>query len=172
MNTAVTSGLVAGNSMNCGSRAAGHASIGTVAGAASVPKLLMIIAARWRQKRQLLREGPLLSKPQLERGQPYEMCGLINRVADNWRPLFAIADLVGSDWPDRVRKAARSLAPKDSDSIKTMLLADIKAAFDCREGEWADRMFSEMVTEALSGMEGRPWAEFGKSRKPITKNQL
>jgi hypothetical protein len=100
------------------------------------------------------------------------MGGLINRVADNWRPLFAIADLIGSDWPDRVRKAAIALASKDSDSTKTMLLADIKAAFDSREGEWADRMFSEMLAEALAGMEGRPWAEFGKARKPITKNQL
>jgi hypothetical protein len=101
-----------------------------------------------------------------------DMGGLINRVADNWRPLFAIADLIGSDWPERIRKAAAALAPRESDSTKTMLLADIKAIFDERTGEWADRMFSEMLAEALAGMEGRPWAEFSKARKPITKNQL
>src|SRR5262249_48475713 len=102
----------------------------------------------------------------LEDADP-DMGGLINRIADNWRPLFAIADLIGSDWPKRIRKAAVALAPRDSDSTKTLLLADIKAIFDGRKGEWADRMFSEMITEALAAMEGRPWAEFGKSRKPI-----
>ena len=31
---------------------------------------------------------------------------IYNRVADNWRPLFAIADVAGGEWPDRVRVAA------------------------------------------------------------------
>ena len=30
-----------------------------------------------------------------------DMGDLINRDADKWRPLFAIADLIGPDWPDR-----------------------------------------------------------------------
>ncbi len=30
--------------------------------------------------------------------------GLQNRVADNWRPLYAVADLAGGEWPARVRK--------------------------------------------------------------------
>jgi putative DNA primase/helicase len=98
-----------------------------------------------------------------------DMGGLINRVADNWRPLFAIADVIGSDWPERVRAAAIALAPRDSDSTKTMLLADIKAAFADKN---TDRLSSEEICEALAAMEGRPWAEFGKARKPITKNQL
>jgi hypothetical protein len=89
-----------------------------------------------------------------------DMGGLINRVADNWRPLFAIADAIGSDWPERARAAAAALAPRESDSTRTMLLADIKA------------IWSEELAEALAAMEGRPWAEFGKARKPITKNQL
>ena len=33
----------------------------------------------------------------------------INRIGDNWLPLFAIADVIGNDWPDRVREAAASL---------------------------------------------------------------
>jgi hypothetical protein len=31
---------------------------------------------------------------------------------------------------------------------------------------------SEEICEALITIEGRPWAEFGKARKPISKNQL
>jgi hypothetical protein len=101
-----------------------------------------------------------------------DMGGLINRVADNWRPLFTIADCIGGEWPARIRQAAVVLAPREADSFDTTLLADIKAVFDAREGEWADRMFSEMLTDALASIEGSRWAEYGKARKPITKNQL
>jgi hypothetical protein len=38
---------------------------------------------------------------------PYE---IYNRVGDNWRPLLAIADLVGGDWPDRLRRIAVNIA--------------------------------------------------------------
>jgi putative DNA primase/helicase len=98
-----------------------------------------------------------------------DMVGLINRTADNWRPLFAIADLIGSDWPHRIREAAAKLAPRESESVGPMLLADIKALFD---HENTDKLWSEDICKALAAMEGRPWAEFGMGRKPISKNQL
>ena len=101
-----------------------------------------------------------------------DMGGLINRVADNWRPLFTIADCIGGKWPARIRQAAIALAPREADSFDTLLLADIKTVFDGREGEWADRMFSEMLAEGLASIEGSKWAEYGNARKPITKNQL
>jgi hypothetical protein len=54
-----------------------------------------------------------------------------------------------------------------------MLLADIKAVFDEHTDTGArDRLFSEVLVDRLAAMEGRPWAEFGKARKPITKHQL
>jgi hypothetical protein len=96
-----------------------------------------------------------------------EMGGLINRVADNWRPLFAIADAIGSDWPMRVREAATALAPRETESIGPMLLVDIRAAFNDRE---TDRLFSAEVCEALIAMEGRPWADW--KGKQLTPNQL
>jgi putative DNA primase/helicase len=99
-----------------------------------------------------------------------DMGGLINRVADNWRPLFTLADLIGSDWPDRIRDACAALLPKgDADSTDTMMLFDIKANF---EQKGTDRFFSEQICEDLVALEGRPWAEYGKSGKPITKNKL
>ena len=42
------------------------------------------------------------------------------RRTDNWRPLFAIADLIGFDWPGRIRQAALALAPRDSESTGPM----------------------------------------------------
>ena len=42
--------------------------------------------------------------------------GLYNRTADNWRPLFQIADVAGGDWPERARAAALSGAPTSTKS--------------------------------------------------------
>lgn len=100
-----------------------------------------------------LREGPC---PSLERlaqqcarwacdneedvaGLDPDMNGLINRDADNWRSLFAIADAIGSDWPARMREAAATLSARESEATGTMLLADIQAAFDSKN---ADRLVS------------------------------
>ena len=92
----------------------------------------------------------------------------INRVGDNWLPLFAIADVVGDDWPDRIRDAAAALTPRESDSLGTTLLADIKTIFDEKQ---TDRMASADVCEALAAIEGRPWADW-KAGKAMTPNQL
>lgn len=98
-----------------------------------------------------------------------DMAGLINRDRDNWLPLFAIADTIGADWPERVREAAAVLAPRETQSTGPLLLADIRAVFDAKA---TDRIASTDLCDALAEMEGRSWAEFGKARKPITKNQL
>ena len=54
-----------------------------------------------------------------------------------------------------------------------MLLGDIKTAFDEKA---IDRLASVEICEALTAMEGRPWAEWraskGASPKPLTPNQL
>src|SRR5262249_835843 len=74
------------------------------------------------------------------------------------------------EWPARIRHAADELAPKrDGDSDDTMLLADIKTVFDERG---IDRLASDDLCETLVCMEGKPWAEYGRSGKPISKNQL
>src|SRR5262249_28513723 len=51
---------------------------------------------------------------------------MINRAGDNWVPLFTIAEAVGGDWPERVRKAAADLTPREHDTLLVMLLADIR----------------------------------------------
>ena len=63
------------------------------------------------------------------RGRDPVMGGLINRGADNWRPLFAIADAIGGDWPARTRAAAARLAPREATSYGVVLLDDIRAIF-------------------------------------------
>src|SRR5262249_27286818 len=100
-------------------------------------------------------------------GHDPDMAGLINRDADNWRSLFAIAELIGSDWPERAREAAAALTLKDSESIGPMLLGDIKAAFD---EQAVDRLSSVDVCAALNNMEGKPWGDW--KGKELTPNQL
>jgi len=95
-----------------------------------------------------------------------------NRVADNWRPLFAVAEVAGGDWPERAHNAFNKLTSTDQldgQSIRVMLLADIKAVF--AEKDTAGLPSGELA-EALAEIEGRPWAEWGRMQKPITANQL
>ena len=55
---------------------------------------------------------------------------LSSRQADNWRPLFAIADLAGGEWPAQLRKAAIALSKTPhihSDDRAEMALVDCYA---------------------------------------------
>lgn len=94
---------------------------------------------------------------------------IYNRAADNWRSLIAIADLIGGEWPDKVRLAAINLsAIGEDDSVRVLLLTDIRDLFKSQN---TDRLTSAEIVEILSGMETRPWPEW-KNGKPITTRQL
>src|SRR5262249_38359009 len=52
-----------------------------------------------------------------------------NRLADNWRPLFKIAEIAQGDWPEFCAKAFEYLTggnEDDTDGTRLHLLADIK----------------------------------------------
>jgi putative DNA primase/helicase len=92
---------------------------------------------------------------------------LNDRAADNWRPLLAIADLAGSEWPKWAREAACLLSGEGPDSATNVdLLAHIKDAF----GE-LDVMTSADLVGKLAADPERPWAEWNRG-KPITQKQL
>jgi putative DNA primase/helicase len=93
---------------------------------------------------------------------------LNDRAADNWRPLIAIADLTGGDWPHRAREAACVLSGggHEAKSINVELLIDIKLAY--RD---AEAMRSVDLVETLNLDQERPWATWNKG-KPITQKQL
>ena len=94
-----------------------------------------------------------------------------NRLADNWRPLFAIAEIAGGDWPQRAADAFTKLTGTedgDAQGIGTMLLADIRQAFAETN---AERIFSKSLVEALCAMTDRPWPEVRRG-KPITESWL
>jgi putative DNA primase/helicase len=83
---------------------------------------------------------------------------LFNRAADNWRPLLAIADAAGGDWPTMARSIAEAAeCAKQDQSIKAMLLSDIREII--AEKSHTDRIASVELATKLGDMEGRPWAE-------------
>jgi Protein of unknown function (DUF3631) len=96
--------------------------------------------------------------------------GIFNRVADNWRPLLAIADAAGGEWPKRARHVLAMMAGATTgdQSAGVLVLADIRNIFGERR---EDRLPSTELAEALVAIEGRPWAEW-RHGKPITANGL
>jgi putative DNA primase/helicase len=97
--------------------------------------------------------------------------GIINRAADNWRPLLAIADACGEEWGKRARKAAEASRGTDADEASRLelLLGDIR---DIRDEKDITQMSSGDLVQALVDKEVRPWKEMGKSRKPLTQDRL
>jgi hypothetical protein len=111
------------------------------------------------------------NRSRFEDGEPAMPAGAFNRLADNWRPLFAIAEAAGGDWPSRAEAAFANASNSDNpedQGTRTELLEDIRAIF-CDESD--DRISSSCLTNALCAMEDKPWAELSQG-KPITPNQL
>jgi len=105
----------------------------------------------------------------LREADPEVPAELHDRAADNWRPLLAIADHAGGQWPEWARQAARLLSDaEDDDSAAVMLLADIHALFTERG---SDRITSVDLARALGAMEERPWPEWRKGN-PITARSV
>ena len=107
----------------------------------------------------------------LRDARPDMPVGLDDRAADAWEPLIAIADAAGGTWPERARRAALELSGegvREDDSVRVMLLADIRAIFAGRE---ATQMPTADLIEQLIAIEGHLWAEW-KGGKPITPTGL
>jgi hypothetical protein len=93
---------------------------------------------------------------------------LDDRAQDNWRPLIAIADAAGGDWPERARKAALLLsgagARAEEDGQGVLLLTDLRDLFTKLN---ADQLPTATILEGLLKLEDRPWTECNHGR-PLT----
>jgi hypothetical protein len=90
-----------------------------------------------------------------------------NRLGDNYRMLFAIADLAGGEWPERARGAAERLSGViDVTSRNMRLLAAVKEAFGT-----LDAISSADLVGGLTADETAEWADW-KNDKPISQVQL
>ena len=109
---------------------------------------------------------------------PAQPPGLNDRAADNWRPLCAIAEVAGGDWPARVQQTIATLTAADGDNegLGVLLLKDMQQVFkeQMAKDQKADAISSAALAEQLHAMEERPWLEYGRGtdRKPISKGQI
>lgn len=117
----------------------------------------------------------------LESADPTLPDGVFNRLADNWRPLFAVAEIAGGDWPRRCAEAFAKLATyqeAETESLGVLLLGDIRqllgGVYSDSEDELIgpdERIFSKDLVERLRAMNDRPWPEAQRGR-PITERWL
>jgi hypothetical protein len=103
--------------------------------------------------------------------------GLSDRAEDVLEPLFAIADLAGTDWPQRARDAALTLmgyaarvAQETDQSLGLELLSDIRVIFEGQDNP--EVLPTKDIISGLTTLEDRPWATFTKGDKPITGHRL
>ncbi|MGH9353646.1 MAG: DUF3631 domain-containing protein [Terriglobia bacterium] len=112
----------------------------------------------------------ILADGTLAQREPELPEGFANRLADNWRPLFAIAEVAGEEWPERVRDAALAFQSRKVDeSWGPMLLQDVHAMFEERD---VDRLLSVDIVSHLAAMEERPWPACRKGERPIDARWL
>jgi hypothetical protein len=95
---------------------------------------------------------------------------LDDRAADNWRPLFSIASVVGGLWSEKALKAAEILSKcrTEDESDGVLLLKDIHYLFNAQK---IGHLLTEVVILHLATLENRPWSEWRRG-KPITPRQL
>jgi putative DNA primase/helicase len=99
--------------------------------------------------------------------------GIFNRDADNLRPLLGVADVAGGEWAARARKAAvagREAGDVDEGSRLELLIRDIHDIFV--GSKHLKQIASADLIARLVEIEPRPWAEYGRTGKPITQNKL
>ena len=102
-----------------------------------------------------------------------DMDGMFGRIADVWRPLYAVADAAGGDWPELARRAAQSLTSQTNaiapgESLGVQLLRDIRQVFqDHGDPDW---LTTADLDHALNAMPERPWETLSNG-KPMTSQR-
>lgn len=93
---------------------------------------------------------------------------IVDRDADVWEPLFAIADMIGGDWPHKARVSAVTLvrdAKAGTPSVGIRLLGDLRKVF----GE-SEHLPTTEILNALNNMDESPWGDI--KGKPLDARNL
>jgi putative DNA primase/helicase len=106
---------------------------------------------------------------QLQDADPTVPTALHDRAADCWRPLLALADRAGQDWPTRARAAALALTGSAVEQdVNIELLHDI---FEVFEDAGVSFIASSDLATKLGALDSRPWGDW-KNGKPMTTRAL
>ena len=96
---------------------------------------------------------------------------LHDRAADNWEPLFAIADIAGGRWPRLARTAAMALSggtETGGEGLGVQLLTDLRRHFDEQP---ATAYTTAELLQYLNDIDDAPWCSFAKG-KAMTARHL
>jgi hypothetical protein len=94
--------------------------------------------------------------------------GIVDRDADVWEPLIAVADEAGGVWPRLARVAAVALVALSKESTPSLglkLLEDIRCVFGER-----DQLPTEILLDGLHQLEESPWGDL--KGKPLDSRGL
>jgi hypothetical protein len=103
--------------------------------------------------------------------------GIVDRPAEVWEPLIAIADVAGAEWPAMARTACVELCKVSQDrrtSLGVRLLSDLRIIFE-RAGN-PEALHTETIVECLTNSDEHgldadaPWADL--HGKPLAKRGL
>lgn len=93
----------------------------------------------------------------VEAARPVMPDGVVDRDADVWEPLLALADAAGADWPARARMAATALVAQSKQSTPSLgvrLLSDLRQVFGDR-----DTMPTDSIIKGLCAIDEAPWSD-------------
>lgn len=110
----------------------------------------------------------------VSRGRPEMPQGVRDRSAEIWRPLIAIADAAGGDWPQTARDACAHFVQvantdRSGGGLRIRLLSDLRDLFTTRgvaELPTAD------ILAALCGLDEAPWGDMDGHGKPLDSRRL
>jgi putative DNA primase/helicase len=110
----------------------------------------------------------------LKSADPKMPDGLGDRAQDCWRPLLAIAEAIGGEWPAKAHKAAVSLSGVTPESNETashrvLLLTHIREIFDDKIKGQTGEIGSQHLTEFLCEREDWPWGEWRHGKAISTR---
>jgi hypothetical protein len=95
---------------------------------------------------------------QISRAEPEMPEGVVDRSAEIWEPLLAIADAAGGHWPETARRCCTHFVVEAGPQITSLgvqLLADICGIYAARS---VDRMASTELLAVLTELDESPWA--------------
>ena len=93
--------------------------------------------------------------------------GVRNRGADKWRPLMAIAETAGGDWPDRLRVAISKQPDIAEPTRAIQLLDDVHRIMGIDKGIHT----SDLIFE-LGQIQDAPWSEYNFKERDLDRRLI
>jgi hypothetical protein len=92
----------------------------------------------------------------LEAVEPKASPHIVDRRLSNWRPLLAVADVAGGEWPAKIRDVAVWLEAQQEQEGELRILSDCKEVWDSHIG--LDFLPTVDLLAELNEREDWPWA--------------